>query len=470
MKRKVFIVLMGIMMAISSAFAATNTGAVWLLIAPGARAEAMGEAHVAIANDSYASYYNPAGLAFMPKNEVGAMYSPWLPNLVSDMSYTFLAGGYHVPNVGTFGGHAIYLNLGKQQWTDEYGNPLGEFTSYMTAINGSYATKINDNSAIGVNLKFVYQMLSPVDIGVSQGSGSSFHMGFDIGYQLRHLLNDHLDLGVAVSNIGPKISFVDKEQADPQPTNLKMGLNLKILNQEHNDLSFVMDINRVLASSHPSMDANNNYIIETGKPLETEYGEESYTDNWFVGIFNSFTDDWLYTGDIDLSGDGIIGGYNAEGQEEGWYGMFDIGGVQTPVRIEYYKPSSGEAFWRRSDTGAPVDGPGEYNASGDNVGWGEFGDDAGSFAEDTPEVGSKATGKIGNEFREIIYNMGVEYVYDKMFALRAGFIYDQEGDVMNPTVGFGFIYRGLGFDFAYTGGKEGDPLANTMRYSLRYEF
>jgi len=57
-----------------------------------------------------------------------------------------------------------------------------------------------------------------------------------------------------------------------------------------------------------------------------------------------------------------------------------------------------------------------------------------------------------------------------MFSLRAGFIYDREGDVMNPTIGFGFIYRGLGFDFSYTSGKEGHPLANTMRYSLRYEF
>ena len=236
MKRKVFTILLGIMLTVSSAFAITNTGAVWLLIAPGARGEAMGEAQVAIANDAYASYYNPAGLAYMKKNEIGAMYSKWLPNLVNDMYYTFLTGGYHVPNVGTFGGHAIYLNLGEQQWTDEYGTSLGTFISYMTAVSASYATKINENSAIGVNLKFAYQMLSQVSTGTQQGDGDSFHLGFDVGYQLRNLLNNHLDLGIAISNIGPKIAFVDKAQADPQPTNLKLGFNVNILNQEHNKL------------------------------------------------------------------------------------------------------------------------------------------------------------------------------------------------------------------------------------------
>ncbi|MCF7832579.1 MAG: PorV/PorQ family protein [Candidatus Marinimicrobia bacterium] len=468
MKRKVLMIVLGIVFTVSSAFAITNTGAVWLLIAPGARAEAMGEAHVAIANDAYASYYNPAGLAYMAKNEIGAMYSKWLPNLVNDMYYTFLAGGYHVPNVGTFGGHAIYLNLGEQQWTDEYGNSLGTFTSYMTAISASYATKITKNSSIGVNLKFAYQMLSQVGGGDEHGDGDSFHLGFDLGYQVRNLLNDRLDLGFAISNVGPKIAFIDKAQADPQPTNLKMGFNINILKQEHNDLSFVLDLNRILASSHPSMDANDNYIIEMGKPLDTDFGEESYTDNWFTGIFTSFTDDWHYAGDIDYSGDGIIGGYNAEGEKQGWYNIYG----EEIVAVSSADGSTA-GYWYNADAEAPVTAPGEYNEGGGSAnfaGWGEYGSNAGQFQDDIKEVGSESTGKFSNELREIILNTGIEYVYNKMFALRAGFIYDQEGDVMSPTIGFGFIYKGLGFDFAYTGGAEGHPLANTMRYSLRYEF
>ncbi len=463
MKRNAFVVLLGVILTVSSVFAITNTGAVWLLIAPGARAEAMGEAQVAIADDAYASYYNPAGMAFMDKNQVGAMYSKWLPNLVSDMYYTFLSGGYKVPNVGTFGGHAIYLNLGEQQWTDEYGNNLGTFYSYMMAFSGSYATKIRENSAIGVNLKFAYQMLSPVGTQGEQNNGSSFHFGFDFGYQARNLLNNYLDFGVAVSNIGPKISFVDMAQADPQPTNLKLGINLNLLQMEHNNLSFVFDVNKILAGNHPSMDVNSNYIIEYGNPIITEYGEEAYTDNWFVGIFTSFSDSWTYKGDIDYSGDGIIGGYDEDGEEQGWYNAYG-------EMIEYARADGGSAYWVNTETDAIVDGPGIYSEAGVDVGWGEFGNNAGQFTVDRAEVGSQGNGSLRNEFNELILNTGVEYIYDNMFALRAGFIYDRDGDVMNPTFGFGFIYRGLGFDFAYTGGREGHPLANTMRYSLRYEF
>lgn len=463
MKRHAFRILAVLILTLSTASAITSTGAVWLLIAPGARAVAMGEAQVAIADDAYASYYNPAGMAFMERNQIGAMYAKWLPNLVTDMYYTFLSGGYHTKNTGTFGGHAIYLNLGEQQWTDEYGNLLGTFYSYMTAVNASYATKIRENQSIGINLKFAYQMLSPVGAGGEASNGSSFHFGFDFGYQIRNLLNNYLDLGFAISNIGPKISFVDVGQADPQPTNMKMGMNVNILQMEHNDLSFVFDVNKILAGSHPAMDANNNYLIEPGKPVDIDAGEEAYTDNWFVGIFTSFTDNWKYKGDIDYSGDGIIGGFDPDGNEKGWYNA-------EGHYIDYVRGEDGVAYWVNTVTETQVDGPGTYNASGDNTGWGEYGNNANQFSEPDPEVGSGETGSLRNEFRELILNTGIEYVYNKMFALRAGFIYDREGDVMNPTVGFGFIYKGLGFDFAYTGGREGHPLANTMRYSLRYEF
>ncbi len=466
MKRKVFTLILGLILTVSSAFAITSTGAVWLLIAPGARAEAMGEAHVAITDDAYASFYNPAGLAYLRKNEVGAMYAKWLPNLVSDMGYTFLTGGYKVPNLGTFGGHMIYLDLGQQQWTDEYGHVRGEFRSYMMAVSGSYATKITSNSALGVNLKFAYQMLSNVNTGAEQGNGDSFHLGFDIGYQIKRLLDDRLDLGIALSNVGPKIAFIDDAQADPQPTNLKMGMNLKLMNEKHNKLNIVFDVNRILASSHPAMDVNNNFIIEDGTPLTSDHGEHSYTDNWFKGIFTSFTDDWHYSGDVDYDGDGIIGGYNADGAKQGWYNA-------SGQYIDYVVPANGEAKWVNTVTGLEVDGPGQYN-EGDPIdspsGWGEYGKSASNFSDDKIEVGSENNGSISNELRELVYNMGLEYIYNNMFALRGGLIYDESGDVMNPTVGFGFIYRGLGFDFAYTGGKKGHPLTNTMRYSLRYEF
>ena len=42
----------------------SEAGAIFLLISPGARAGGRGEANVAVADDAYASYWNPAGLGF----------------------------------------------------------------------------------------------------------------------------------------------------------------------------------------------------------------------------------------------------------------------------------------------------------------------------------------------------------------------------------------------------------------------
>ncbi|MCB0311926.1 MAG: hypothetical protein KDH84_01435, partial [Calditrichaeota bacterium] len=53
-------------------------------------------------------------------------------------------------------------------------------------------------------------------------------------------------LGANLSNVGPKITYIDKEQADPIPMNLRLGLAYKLLDSEFNKLTFVYDINRLL--------------------------------------------------------------------------------------------------------------------------------------------------------------------------------------------------------------------------------
>ncbi|HKJ69214.1 MAG TPA: UPF0164 family protein, partial [bacterium] len=85
----------------SQTSAQSEAGGIFLLIPPGARAGGMGEAHVAVANDAYASYWNPAGLAFLEGRELAAMHVNWLPGLVDDIYYEFAAYRQHVPSLGT---------------------------------------------------------------------------------------------------------------------------------------------------------------------------------------------------------------------------------------------------------------------------------------------------------------------------------------------------------------------------------
>ena len=69
----------------------------------------------------------------------------------------------------------------------------------------------------------------------------------------------------------------------------------------------------------------------------------------------------------------------------------------------------------------------------------------------------------------MIYNVGLEYWYTDNFALRAGYIYDDEGKVINPTFGAGIRLLQYGFDFGYTAGEQGHPRANTMFFSINMQ-
>ena len=124
-----------LVLTIGTALSQSEAGAIFLLIAPGARAGGMGEAHVAVANDAYASYWNPAGLGFLQGRELAMMHVNWLPGLADDLYYEFLAYRKSYPNLGTVGGHLIFLNLGEQIRTSETGDNLGTFTSYMSAFS-----------------------------------------------------------------------------------------------------------------------------------------------------------------------------------------------------------------------------------------------------------------------------------------------------------------------------------------------
>ena len=82
------------------------------------------------------------------------------------------------------------------------------------------------------------------------------------------------------------------------------------------------------------------------------------------------------------------------------------------------------------------------------------------------EKGSTSNRKIATEFQEMIYNFGIEYWYANIFALRAGYIYDYDGNIKNLTFGTGVKFAGYGFDFGYTYGDEQQASANTLFFSI----
>lgn len=87
---------------------------------------------------------------------------------------------------------------------------------------------------------------------------------------------------------------------------------------------------------------------------------------------------------------------------------------------------------------------------------------------------SDAPGGMKEEFREIIYCAGLEYWYDKQFAVRTGFFHEaaSKGNRQYATVGVGIRYNVFGLDFAYIipTSQQKSPLENTLRFSLLFDF
>jgi len=77
------------------------------------------------------------------------------------------------------------------------------------------------------------------------------------------------------------------------------------------------------------------------------------------------------------------------------------------------------------------------------------------------------------ELQEINISPGIEYWYNKQFALRAGYFYQNpnNGGLHYFTLGAGFRYDIYAFDFAYiAASQQSSPLANTLRFTLMVNF
>lgn len=81
--------------------------------------------------------------------------------------------------------------------------------------------------------------------------------------------------------------------------------------------------------------------------------------------------------------------------------------------------------------------------------------------------------RLREELREINLGGGLEYWYDQQFAFRAGYFYEHftKGNRQFLTLGAGLKYTVFAIDLSYLiATTQQNPLANTLRFSLRLEF
>jgi len=241
----------------SRAFAQGETSVPFLLIAPDARAGGMGETETGLADDGTAVFWNVGGLGFFKGDYVTLTEAPWLPEFQSDLNYNFLSYSHYIEDwQSSVAASITYFNLGQFNYTNSSGpTVISTWNAYEVAVTLGYGTQIANGLGFGANFRFIRSDLAPFGAEQEQGSGIASDVSFDLGilYRPQNLdlpiignFDNRLGLGITLTNLGPNLYYIDQAQADPLPTNLRVGLSLHLMKSEYNNFYFVFDLSRTM--------------------------------------------------------------------------------------------------------------------------------------------------------------------------------------------------------------------------------
>ena len=224
-----------------------RTGAQILNLGGGARARALGDAFSAMSGDVTTTLWNPSGLADMPESRLRSGkkaaqasmfytdYSGPFGEAGEGLYYTFLSGAMPLGDAGTIGATLQMQGQGTIPVTTDSPEVLREESLGTNfALTFSYADRITDSLSAGINGKIIRMVLG-------RENGSSYAV--DLGMQ--YLLPFDLiptTVGAAIQNIGPGISFIDENQADPLPRFLRIGTSMSLYQDRYNHIRFVSGV------------------------------------------------------------------------------------------------------------------------------------------------------------------------------------------------------------------------------------
>ncbi len=182
---------------------ATKYAAEFLKLGVGARALGMGGGFVAMADDASAAYWNPAGLASLPRAEMMFMHAEQFGSLANHdyIQFTQPLSGAHRSSVGI--GLIRFsvddIKVTRDAYNDENGNgrwdpgeailpeqfKMQSDTEYGLLL--SYSREVSDRLALGGNAKLIRQgLLDHTSFGMGLDFGAMYSPlpGFKIGARL----------------------------------------------------------------------------------------------------------------------------------------------------------------------------------------------------------------------------------------------------------------------------------------------
>lgn len=194
-----------------------TAGVQFLKISPSCRAEGMGEAYVAVANDASAIYHNPGALARLTEPEATVSYIDYAAGL----QYGFLGITHPMTKWnGAWAASVTYLTTGQMQETtpDQPDGTGRTFSAGDVAAGLSYSQKLTDKFSVGGTVKYINETLADKS---ANGWAADVGTYYATGWR-------SVRIAMLTSNFGPEMKFVDTPLQ--MPMSFTFGMAGYILN------------------------------------------------------------------------------------------------------------------------------------------------------------------------------------------------------------------------------------------------
>lgn len=189
-----------------------------LKIGVGARAAAMGEAYVAIADDATAVYWNPAGIARLSGQSITLNHTAWPAEILFDQA-AYVFNVKWIP--GMLGVNVRALTMSRDVVRTTYlPDGTGEtFDAGEWAYGLSYARALTDKFSAGLSVNYV-------QTGLDDVTGKSVTFDFGTLYDIGML---GAKIGMTIQNIGSDMTFIDEKVK--MPVFFRVGGSFNVMQQ-----------------------------------------------------------------------------------------------------------------------------------------------------------------------------------------------------------------------------------------------
>jgi hypothetical protein len=271
-----------------------TTAVPFLLVAADARAAGMGDNGVASSTDGFSQQWNPAKYAFATDQQgFSVSYTPYLTELVNDISLAQLNYFYKYSEKSAFGASFRYFGLGDIDLRTDYDSPVLVVSPNEFALDLSYSLKLSEKFSMAVAGRFINSNLKVATDNNDSSSSSSFAVDVAGFYQSEEIayndFNGRWRAGFNFQNMGPKMSY-DNDDINRNflPANMKLGGGFDFILDEYNKVAVNLEVSKLLVPTPQNSDLNGD---GNTTPEEEKQNNDSYNNiGWFQGIFKSFAD------------------------------------------------------------------------------------------------------------------------------------------------------------------------------------